>query len=291
MGGFMLKGKRGKPLRPLLVEDLSLHTDIISIPYVSEREIQDRSKGDALSKTLILFQTTWFLVQILARVVSGLPIAELELVTVAFASLNILAYAFWYHKPQNVDCAISVPVMRPLSPQEPASSIGPSIRFVDAFDSPSASTASPGSIVSTHGYPPPPPRRPTSASFISLRPIAEVPDIPTYTNTSVYEYSVTPVLCGMMQALYPGDTTFENRGLATYVALKASSSSTLRVPTFYSGSSGEEPGYFQLFLALYFGGIHCLAWNFDFPATELAQDWRFYAASLSEGFGREAVTS
>ncbi|KAF5356584.1 hypothetical protein D9758_008199 [Tetrapyrgos nigripes] len=113
MGGFMLVDGKGQRVRPLLVDDVLQSTALklnaaISLPTISEKEIQDRSKGDALSKTLILFQTTWFLVQVLARVVLRLPITELELITVAFASLNVLAYAFWYNKPLNVDCAIPV---------------------------------------------------------------------------------------------------------------------------------------------------------------------------------------
>ncbi|KAL0567493.1 hypothetical protein V5O48_014497 [Marasmius crinis-equi] len=151
MGGFILKNEKGRPLRPLLVEDISRNVDAISIPFISEREIHDRSKGDTLSKTLILFQTMWFLLQVLARVISGLPITELELVTVAFASLNILAYAFWYYKPLNVDCAISVPVSRLFSTLEPVSDSNIStIYFVD----PSTAAASPLSLGSTPADPP-----------------------------------------------------------------------------------------------------------------------------------------
>ncbi|KAK1219028.1 hypothetical protein PQX77_018256 [Marasmius sp. AFHP31] len=116
MGGFILIDKT-QPVRPLLVEDITVWNtmEAISLPILSEREIQDRSKGDGLSKTFILLQTTWFLFQILARAVSGLPMTELELVTVAFATLNILAYVFWYNKPLNVDCPVPTPIVGQLA--------------------------------------------------------------------------------------------------------------------------------------------------------------------------------
>ncbi|KAJ8081766.1 hypothetical protein PM082_007612 [Marasmius tenuissimus] len=141
MGGFMLVDKT-RPVRPLLVEDVtqSKNTELISLPILSEREIQDRSKGDGLSKTFILLQTTWFLIQVLARVVSGLPVTELELVTVAFATLNILTYIFWHNKPLNVDCAVSVPIVNQLgsmhfSPGNP----GYSVASIDDSPSPGLS--------------------------------------------------------------------------------------------------------------------------------------------------------
>ncbi|KAL0062117.1 hypothetical protein AAF712_011044 [Marasmius tenuissimus] len=124
MGGFMLVDGENRPVRPLLVEDVTERNNMeaISLPILSEREIQDRSKGDGLSKTFILLQTTWFLIQILARVVSGLPMTELELVTVAFATLNILAYIFWYNKPLNVDCSVPTPIVGQLVRRNPSQS-------------------------------------------------------------------------------------------------------------------------------------------------------------------------
>lgn len=55
---------------------------------VSEKEIQDRSKSDGLSKALVVVQTTWFIAQCISRKVQGFTITEIELVTVAFAFLN-----------------------------------------------------------------------------------------------------------------------------------------------------------------------------------------------------------
>ncbi|KAF9473630.1 hypothetical protein BDN70DRAFT_908808 [Pholiota conissans] len=76
--------------------------NIIDAPRITEEEIQDRGKGDIISKIFIIVQTTWFVVQCLARWSQHLPVSELEVVTLGFAMLNGVTYALWWHKPQNV---------------------------------------------------------------------------------------------------------------------------------------------------------------------------------------------
>lgn len=71
-------------------------------------EIQDRSKGDGLSKALVVGQTAWFVTQCLARWVAGLAITEMELVTLAFAALNGIIYFLWWNKPLDVRYAVQV---------------------------------------------------------------------------------------------------------------------------------------------------------------------------------------
>jgi hypothetical protein len=75
---------------------------------ITEMEIRDKGRGDALSKGLVLIQTTWFILQYIARKVTHLPITELELVTLAFAALNFVTYAVWWYKPLNVQCPVRV---------------------------------------------------------------------------------------------------------------------------------------------------------------------------------------
>jgi len=71
-------------------------------------EIQDKSKGDFISKSIIILQTSWFVMQCIARGAQGLPITELELVTIAFAGLNFVIYLLWWDKPLNVQCGVRV---------------------------------------------------------------------------------------------------------------------------------------------------------------------------------------
>lgn len=61
-----------------------------------EADIKDRSKGDLLSMLIAISQTTWFLLQCIARGQQKLALTELELVTLALASLNAITYAFWW---------------------------------------------------------------------------------------------------------------------------------------------------------------------------------------------------
>ncbi|KAF8660452.1 hypothetical protein AX16_001632 [Volvariella volvacea WC 439] len=74
----------------------------IRIPRIPEKEIKDRGKGDFLSKAIVVLQTTWFVAQCIARGAQGLAITKIEVITVAFAALNVIIYGLWWDKPLNV---------------------------------------------------------------------------------------------------------------------------------------------------------------------------------------------
>ena len=94
-------------LGPRQLEDLHAKGKI-AIPMVKESDIEDRSKADALSKALVIVQTTWFVTQCIARKQQGLVIPQFELVTAALAVLNGIMYFLWWHKPLNVQSTIPV---------------------------------------------------------------------------------------------------------------------------------------------------------------------------------------
>jgi len=75
---------------------------------ISEEYIKDRSKSDILSKLIAILQTTWFILQCIARGQQKLTLTELELVTLALASLNAITYVFWWHKPLGVQVPIRI---------------------------------------------------------------------------------------------------------------------------------------------------------------------------------------
>src|SRR5712675_783601 len=109
MGGFM-EYEGNRPIRVLLpdqLESCSL-TGNGNFPRISKAEIEDKSKGDTLSKGFVVVQTSWFVTQCIARGVQRLPITELELVTLAFAVLNFVIYVLWWDKPLNVQCGVRV---------------------------------------------------------------------------------------------------------------------------------------------------------------------------------------
>ncbi|KAL8980024.1 MAG: hypothetical protein Q9205_004780 [Flavoplaca limonia] len=72
------------------------------IPFVSEEEIWDKSKANALAKTTVCIQATWFCAQCIARIAQQMPTSLLELHTVAHAVCALLVYILWWSKPLDV---------------------------------------------------------------------------------------------------------------------------------------------------------------------------------------------
>ena len=109
MGGFMLyEGDQARGiLSPERLKEL-YEEGRIDFPTVTEEEIHDRSQADALAKTVVVGQTTWFIVQCIARGVQGLVLTQLELVTLAFAFLNAFMYFLWWNKPMDVEYSVPV---------------------------------------------------------------------------------------------------------------------------------------------------------------------------------------
>ncbi|KAG2141001.1 hypothetical protein DEU56DRAFT_796588 [Suillus clintonianus] len=105
MGGFMLYVD-GKPRATLTPDELLqfVRDGYVDMPLISEAEIEDRSKGDGLSKAIALLQLAWFVVQLVARYGQNLPNTLLEIDTLAVAALTCVAYGLWWKKPKDVGC-------------------------------------------------------------------------------------------------------------------------------------------------------------------------------------------
>ena len=95
------------PLHPLLASDLT-HDNVYSFAMPTEAEIKDKGKSDWLAKSLVLLQTSWFVMQCIARAVEHLPVTHLEIVTLAYAAMNFVIYVFWWNKPLNVNRPVRV---------------------------------------------------------------------------------------------------------------------------------------------------------------------------------------
>ena len=106
------------PLHPLLASDLT-HDDIYSFAMPTEAEIKDKGKSDWLAKSLVLLQTSWFVIQCIARGIKHLPVTHLEIVTLAYAAMNFVIYVFWWNKPLNVNRPVRV--FRKSAGEEPIS--------------------------------------------------------------------------------------------------------------------------------------------------------------------------
>ncbi|KAF9473626.1 hypothetical protein BDN70DRAFT_964179 [Pholiota conissans] len=112
MGGFMLSD-HGKPIHTLfdgsrqeIPEDkrliYNIQRQLVEPPQVTAEDIGDRSKGNAISKTVIILQTTWFVGQCIARWSQNLAVTQLEVITLGFSMLNGITYLLWWQKPQDV---------------------------------------------------------------------------------------------------------------------------------------------------------------------------------------------
>ncbi|KAF8869882.1 hypothetical protein CPB84DRAFT_1803306 [Gymnopilus junonius] len=140
MGGFRLAARddsdSDKALHPQEFHDL-LQAKKLAFPRITKDEIQDRSKGDQLSKGLAIAQTSWFIIQCISRKVQGLAITQLEIATVALAFFNALMYFFWWNKPFDVRSCVTL--------YERSSPL-PAPIFVDLYDE--HDRLSQGSVVS-----------------------------------------------------------------------------------------------------------------------------------------------
>ncbi|KAJ8078837.1 hypothetical protein PM082_013120 [Marasmius tenuissimus] len=327
MGGFMLVDEQGKPISNLRLREM-IHLKEegrIDFPSITEKEIEDKSKGDALSKTLVLVQTTWFLLQVLARAVLHLPVTELEVVTIAFASLHILAFCFWYKKPLNVECPVQVPLRCRLRTGSPLLSgpLGRSSFITD--DHVSSSDVETVDITEAHhevvvrvqvnndrSFEADDEQNPPSIpAFVvsdeknvegshtqSIRPFLFLRSLSAITTTiqlgtrtvEAVQRQIMPEILnpGLTQGGHPShsDETYYDTTCFRDTVFVADfrDDASLRVPTFHCGGRGGMataiPGAIQMAIAIYFGGIHCIAWNFSFPSVAEKWLWRVSAVVL-----------
>ncbi|KAJ7706540.1 hypothetical protein B0H16DRAFT_686136 [Mycena metata] len=96
MGGFV--SEEGHPVSKMK----QLPAYIPAIQKIKTADIEDKSKGDTLSKGVAIAQGLWFVTQCLARVSQHLPLTELEVATLAFAVLSVIIRLLWLHKPLDV---------------------------------------------------------------------------------------------------------------------------------------------------------------------------------------------
>lgn len=249
MGGFLLYDPSGSPLRALdydtiaqLLRQRAISSSDISI---TEREIYDRSKGDAVSKGIVVLQTMWFTVQALCRIHAGLPLTGIEVLTLAFAVLNGAIYAIWWKKPQGVE--VSVPVRMQIPTREVGTNMDDSVNQEEEIIAPSCSERG-FKITTTESW------SPKAVQYTRMR-------------GELNNNTLKP-LC----ALLPMVSVICNSSLLPLHKMALSeqiSTHDVRVPMFYAHPKWRENTSNVVFagpiIGVVFGAVHLLAWSSTFP--------------------------
>ncbi|TFK63097.1 hypothetical protein BDN72DRAFT_337904 [Pluteus cervinus] len=110
----------------LLIEGGQIDPASLNIPA---RDIENYSKAGIFLKTLAATQISWFVLQCIVRYTEGLVVTQLEVVTLAFAVLNVTTYVAWWQKPRNVLTIKYLPVNKfpPLVTTDPSPPVSPSL--------------------------------------------------------------------------------------------------------------------------------------------------------------------
>lgn len=109
-------------LTPEILEEFLKDPDF-EINFTGQ-EIEDKAKGDFLSKSIVISQTTWFIMQCVARFVQKVAITELEVVTLALASLNAIMFFFWWSKPLGLTVPMKVNLCKKLNRKIESDKVG-----------------------------------------------------------------------------------------------------------------------------------------------------------------------
>jgi len=231
----------------------------------SEKDIQDKSKGDSFSKGFAILQTTWFVSQCIARGVAGLVITELELATLAFALLNGILSFFWWNKPQNVSYPIAIYLRHPTFSGSITSALPSEEQRNDADDRLSLATRE---------------RSLEQHSSTSFRHSSAFGRFCTY----FCELLEFPILA----MRYVLSTTLFHREIDHWPTFPTVSDfrqnqGVLSVPTFYAPDTRSEnrARLIGLGIGVLFGGIHCMAWSFKFLSVAEQFIWRISALNVT----------
>jgi hypothetical protein len=254
MGGFMICDGKKAPY-PIQLRELEIRYERKEVewPQITEIEIQDKSKGDALSKTIVIVQTSWFLAQCVGRGLAGLVISELELVTLAFAALNAVTYFFWWSKPIDMRC----PCMIYSKPQR-----GVTVHFNHA----TAETGAPALCLSTrwikHWH-----------LLVALLQNGLRAIILAFhaTFSCPHDINIIGVIITLIYNVRRPAISLLKYLVRVVLSIHGSTlDATSRVPTFYAAQLDSTTRTFFLmslacaFLGSVFGGIHCIGWSFQF---------------------------
>lgn len=91
---------------------------ISRLPAISEDQIEDMNKGDAFVKILAICQISWLCIQLIVRRKQGMPMTQLEVLTLAFTICSVLTYIMLYNRPKDVQTTRQIHATRYPTPKE-----------------------------------------------------------------------------------------------------------------------------------------------------------------------------
>jgi hypothetical protein len=107
MGGFVLQSPDFPPFPVDSQQMLYLVREgYISFPDVDKQTIQDKNKADGFARLIMILQTTWFVVQVVARAFQHLAVSTVELAVLGFVFCTYISTALWLKKPLDVGTPI-----------------------------------------------------------------------------------------------------------------------------------------------------------------------------------------
>ncbi|KAK0201406.1 hypothetical protein DFS33DRAFT_1489334 [Desarmillaria ectypa] len=285
MGGFI--GAGGTPIKIadlLQLDGLALFQksfsvrpglDMSSISSITEEELQDRSKGDALSKLVAVVHTTWFMVQYLARLKESLPVTQLETATLAFAVLNIFNYVLWWHKPLDKELYESVDTMTFASH---SSTFSYGVTYIglpraSSLDSTPHDSEPPHSSL-LPSLPHPPQTTALRRRFSDVHRFAFF----DYTYTDAHQWLSSATSRRFATGAFQSTLRWYRQTMGRILFGRGWSNAYGGVPTLWAGTLDYERtwyiGYFGAAVGAFFGGIHCIAWSFAFASVAERVLWR-----------------
>ncbi|PPQ90235.1 hypothetical protein CVT25_012994 [Psilocybe cyanescens] len=300
MGGFSLY-QDGVLLRTLEAREMEKLEEEgkIEWPTITEAEIKDKSNGDFFSKGVVVMQTTWFIIQCIARGSKRLVLTDLEVVTLAFAALTMVIYGLWWHKPLDVQVSAPVRLKKgcsadpdPKLEDEKRKTISPPVAPAgEDDDNPQTSLLGSKTLValdvdveaqerskrsqltSPEPVRDPPVSRPHHEPSLSLPQQFRV-----YLRAQREEFGLigSIIYVFMIHPALMFSGAFVDMASCTTLEGKR-----YRVPTFYAPAVGDNDDVkcfmLAMLVATVFGGIHCIAWSFEFPTVTEKWTWRVSA--------------
>ena len=79
---------------------------------LSRKEILDKSKGDGLTKSLAVLQIMYFALSVIARKSQDISSSQMEILTLAFASLAVITYLVLWNKPKGIEVPTTINIVR-----------------------------------------------------------------------------------------------------------------------------------------------------------------------------------